>query len=386
MSSSSEIICRCALAGLVTAGLIASAFVRPPAAVAAPTHVATAGAETTPPPAAGTKDTVDDITIWADPVDRTRSVVIGADHGNSTVEVYDLAGERIQRIEVAEANNIDSRTGFTLAGSTVDLVGVAGGGSRGGKMTFFRVGSDTRQLTNVTAGGFLRVNSGYGFCMYRSPVNGALYAFGVNPGGQVEQVELFDDGGMVNGRVVRTVEVEPGAVDTAGGNPQGNDALEGCVADDGTGKLYVGEESYGIWKYGAEPTDPAGSDDRTLVDGTEPGPGGHIVPHVEGLTIVHGPAGSGYLLASSQGDYTYNVYRREEPHEFVRKVQVAGGSEADGCERTDGIDAALGDFGPAFPQGIFVCQDNTNTEPAAGGQNFKYVPLEQVVPAFPASS
>lgn len=368
------------LGRLLTAGLLASALVSPPAAVGAPTHVATAVGETTPPPAPGTDDTVDDITIWVHPGDRTRSLVIGADHANSTVEVYDLAGERLQRIGVGAANNIDSRTGLTLAGATVDLVGVGGGGSRGGKMTFFRVDPDSRQLTNVTAGGAIRVHSGYGFCMYRSPANGTFYAFGVNPGGQVEQVELFDDGGMVNGRVVRTIEVEPGPVDTTGGNPAGNDALEACVADDGTGKLYVGEESYGIWEYGAEPTDPSGEADRSLVDGTDPGPGGHIVPHVEGLTIVYGPGGSGYLVASSQGDFTYNVYRREPGHEFLRKVQVAGGPEADGCERTDGIDAALGDFGPSFPHGIFVCQDNKNTEPDAGGQNFKYVPLDQVVP------
>ena len=33
-----------------------------------------------------------------------------------------------------------------------------------------------------------------------------------------------------------------------------------------------------------------------------------------------------------------------------------------------------------FPNGLFVCQDNTNTEPGKGNQNFKYVPLDQVVP------
>lgn len=43
-----------------------------------------AGSE--PPDAVGTKDTVDDITIWVHPTERTRSVVVGADHGNSTVE------------------------------------------------------------------------------------------------------------------------------------------------------------------------------------------------------------------------------------------------------------------------------------------------------------
>ena len=38
------------------------------------------------------------------------------------------------------------------------------------------------------------------------------------------------------------------------------------------------------------------------------------------------------------------------------------------------------DLGPAFPNGMFVCQDNTNTAPGStGNQNFKFVPLERVV-------
>ncbi|MGH9039554.1 MAG: phytase [Acidimicrobiia bacterium] len=364
-------------AALTAAAALLAGVMALPGVASAPTHVATAVAETQSPDAAG--DTVDDITIWVHPIDRTRSLVIGANHKESTVEVHDLSGRRLQRIESGGTNNIDSRPGFALAGTSADLVGVAGGGTRGGRMTFFRVDPASRELTNVTAGGSVRVTSGYGFCMYRSPRSGTLYAFGVNPGGRVEQVELFDDAGMVNGRVVRTIEVEPGPVDTAGGNPEGNDSLEACAADDGTGTLYIGEESRGIWQYGAEPTDSASTADRVLVDGTE-AQGGHITPHVEGITIVYGPGASGFLIASSQGDYTYNVYRREAPHEFLRKVQVAAGPAADGCQRTDGIDAVATDLGPAFPRGLFVCQDNANTEPAAGNQNFKYVPLEQVVP------
>jgi 3-phytase len=351
-----------------------------PGAASAPTHVATAAAETDPAGAAG--DTVDDITIWAHPTDRTQSLVIGANHGEATVEVYDLSGRRLQRIETRGTNNIDSRTGFPLAGINVDLVGVAGGGTRAGRMTFFAIDAARRKLSAVTAGGTIRVSSGYGFCMYRSPRTGSLYAFGVNPGGRVEQVELFDDGGQVNGRVVRTIEVEPAPIDQAGGNPKGDDALEACVADDGTAKLYIGEEGKGIWEYGAEPGDRASTADRVLVDSTDAAAGGHIAPQVEGLTIVYGPGGTGFLIASSQGDYTFNVYQREAPHSFLRKVQVAGGPAADGCERTDGIDAVAGDFGPAFPRGLFVCQDNANTKPADGNQNFKYVPLGQVVPEF----
>jgi myo-inositol-hexaphosphate 3-phosphohydrolase len=360
------------MAGSVVLGLAAL-----PGWAFAPTHSVAAVVETEPAEAAG--DSVDDPAIWVNSADPAASIVVGANHKESTVEVYDLSGKRLQRIKTTGTNNVDARPGFPLGGRTVDLVGVAGGGTRNGHMTFFAVDPRSRTLTNVTAGGTVRVTSGYGFCFYRSPRTGHLYAFGVNPGGRVEQVELVDDGGKVNGRVVRTIDVAPRPVANPDGDRDLQDHLEGCVADDGTGRFYVGEENRGIWEYGAEPGDPASTSDRVLVDSTDPATG-HIAPQLEGLTIVYGPGTSGFLIASSQGDHTYNVYRREAPHEFLRKVAVVTGPKADGCQRTDGIDAVATPLGPAFPHGLFVCQDNTNTEPAAGHQNFKYVPLEGVVP------
>lgn len=361
-----------AVAVLGLAGLVA-----PRGDASAPTHTATPVVETEPAQASG--DTVDDAAVWVNRADPAASLVIGSNHKESTVEVYDLSGRRLQRIKTKGTNNIDARPGFGLGGTSADLVGVAGGGSRAGKMTFFRIDPQRRTLTNVTAGGTVRLGGAYGFCMYRSPVTGLLYAFGVSPAGRVEQIELFDDGGLVNGRLVRTIDVDPEPVRNPDEARDMDDHLEGCVADDGTARLYIGEENRGIWEYGAEPGDPAGKQDRTLVDSTEPH-GGHIAPQVEGLTIVYGPGTSGFLIASSQGDFTYTVYRREAPHEFLRKVSVAAGSKADGCQRTDGIDAVATALGPSFPRGLFVCQDNTNTEPDKGNQNFKYVPLEQVVP------
>lgn len=356
---------------------IGAVAVAPARGVSKPTHTALAAVETQAADAEG--DTVDDPAIWVHPTDPAQSLVIGANHKESTVEVYDLAGRRLQRTEVRGTNNIDLRPGFPLGGNPVDLVGVAGGGTRTGRMTFFRVDPSRRSLSNVTVGDAVRVPAGYGFCMYHSRITGRFYAFGVNPGGRVDQMELFDDGGKVNARLVRTISVDPDPVENPDRNRDLQDHLEGCVADDGAGRLYVGEENRGIWEYGAEPGDPATKNDRKLVDSTDPDRG-HIAPQVEGLTIVYGPGNSGFLIASSQGDHTYNVYRREPPHEFLRKVAVVEGSKADGCQRTDGIDATAIPLGPAFPRGLFVCQDNTNTEPAKGNQNFKYVPLEEVVP------
>ncbi len=360
------------LTGSLAAGLLAGGTL--PSSAGTPDVTVPAVVETTPSDASG--DSVDDMAIWVDPADPTRSVVIGADHGAHAIDVYDLTGARLQHLDLGDANNVDIRTGFTLGGATIDLVGMAGGGhSGGGVLRFFRFDPASRKLENVTVGGEFNVPSAHGFCMYHSAASGKFYAFRVAPSGILQQFELFDDGGKVNARAAGDpFDIEPHPV-----NANSNDAVEGCTTDDDTGSLFIGEQDWGIWKYGAEPGAPRTKADRILVDGTDVN-GGHITADVEGLTIVDEAGGGGFLVASSQGDDSFNVYRRQAPHEFVRKVRVAAGPQADGCQRTDGIDAVAANLGPAFPQGLFVCQDNANTAPAAGNQNFKYVPLEQVVP------
>jgi myo-inositol-hexaphosphate 3-phosphohydrolase len=370
------------VAGLLTLGAA-------PAPAADPIHEAPAVVETTPSDEIG--DSVDDPAIWVDPADPSRSVIIGADHADKGLSVYDLSGNRIHELRLSSANNVDIRPGFSLGGATVPVLGLAGSGD----LSFYTLDPATRTLTNVTPGGdkiegpaLTRPGDAtfvpHGICLYRSPVNHSFYTFVVDRYGTIKQFELTDGGhGKVALQEVREIKAQPRG--TVGGDP--DDALEGCVADEVGRSLFVGEQDWHIWRYGAEPTDPTGTADRVMVD-KDVSEGGHFSRDVEGLTLVNDPAGGGYLIASSQGDYTYTVYRSTAPYEFVRKVKVTGSATSDGCERTDGIDAVAANLGPSFPQGIFVCQDNTNVAPAPGNMNFKFVRLEHVVPlgAGPAPS
>jgi myo-inositol-hexaphosphate 3-phosphohydrolase len=79
---------------------------------------------------------------------------------------------------------------------------------------------------------------------------------------------------------------------------------EGCVVDDATGDLYVGEEDAGIWLMSL--ADPKRAPVAVAkVDGQR------LVADTEGLTILRDGATS-YLIASSQGDSAYPVW--ELPH------------------------------------------------------------------------
>ena len=353
---------------LATAALV----VVPVSSASAVTNV-TATVETQPVPSTG--DAADDPAIWVNRANPAQSAVIGNDKGGG-LEVYDMAGNRLQRISEGFFGNVDVRHDFPTGTGQVELVGTYRAGLR-----FYSINPNTRQLTNVTDSATGSINSGIGgegFCLYHSPVDDRFHAFVVNRQGVVAQFRLSDsDGdGLIEATRVRSWEM-------------GSEA-ESCVTDDDLGDFYISQEEVGIWKYGAEPSDGTGTGARTLVESTVAN-GGRIRPDAEGLTIVYQPGGQGYLIASSQaGSNTANsylVYEREGSNAFVDEIKVVSGTATDGCGRTDGIDAMAANLGPSFPNGMFVCQDNDNTTPGtSGNQNFKFVPLERVVDLGPASN
>ena len=153
---------------------------------------------------------------------------------------------------------------------------------------------------------------------------------------------------------------------------------EGCVGDDETGDLYVGEENFGIWKYSAEPD---GGDARVLVDSVDEN--GNLTADVEGLSIYYGENGEGYLVASNQGADSYALYQRSGDNEFIGIFHVVADEATgiDGISETDGLDVTSANLGPDYPQGIFVAQDGRNIAPAER-QNFKIVPWHRISEAM----
>jgi 3-phytase len=307
----------------------------------------TALRETQPVPHGG--DAADDAAIWIHPRDPAQSTIIGTDKRGG-LAVYDLGGRQLQYAGGGRPNNVDLRDGFRLGGRRVTVV--AAEERDHDQIVLYRVDPVTRRLRSVAA---RRIRAGrgvYGSCMYRSAVNRRFYVFVSSYDGIVRQFRLFPGGrGRVDAALVRRFDV--------GG------LAEGCVADDATGALYVSEENRGIWRYGAE---PAAGRRRASVDGT--GRRGNLTADVEGLALVELSAGARYLVASNQGDDSYAVYRRGGRGEHVTTFRVADGSEADGVENTDGIEATTRPLGPDFPTGMLVAQDGDNP---GGNQNFKLV-------------
>jgi 3-phytase len=288
------------------------------------------------------------------PADPARSTVIGTDKDGG-LAVYGLGGQELQYLPDGQMNNVDLRDGFRLGDDEVTLV--TAGDRSDDTIAVYRVDPRDGRLVDVGDGTEVGIST-YGSCMYHSAATDRFYYFVNSEQGQIQQWELRGRrDGTVGALLVRELSVDT--------------QPEGCVADDQLGRLYVGEEAQGIWRFGAEPSDGA---DGERVDTT--GPDGHLTADVEGLAIAAGPDAAGYLVASSQGSGSYVLYERGGDNAFVGEFAVGSGDGVDGTSDTDGLEVTTADLGPRFPDGLLVVQDGDND---GQNQNYKLVDWGDVI-------
>jgi len=335
----------------------------------------------------------DDPAIYVHPTDSGKSLVITAlkDGG---LAVYNLDGQEVQRIAPADIryNNVDLVYGFPVGEQTVDLAIATD--RRNDTLAIWAIDPDTQQLMDITAttlsdpaASIFGIDDGeqtaYGIATYTSPRSGKSYVFvSQREGNLIAQLELSaTDDGRVSAERVRTLFAPI---------PPGKDLqdaqFEGMVVDQELGYLYAGQEQRGIWKFAAEPGSP---NDGTLIEPVKP-EGSVLTADVEGLTIYYAANGTGYLLASSQGDSSYAVFSREGNNDYLGSFVISDGRE--GVEESDGADVINVALGTQYPNGLLVVQDGSN-EPARVEEedgevqnfntNFKFVPWDSVAKALP---
>jgi myo-inositol-hexaphosphate 3-phosphohydrolase len=295
----------------------------------------------------GPVSSADDPAIWVHPTDPSLSVVIGTNKNTSGgLHVFDLQGRQLQFVAGGKHNNVDVRYGFMLGGVSVDLVSVCD--RNNDQLDIYTIDPATRLLTQVgTVQAGIEV---YGYAMYHSRTTGKFYGFVASSDG-VEQWEFVDRGnGTVGGVRVRTF-------------PSGH-LIEGIAADDELGYLYLAEESQGIFKYYAEPDRPT----TRLATVDVVGSATQLIEDVEGLTIYYRRNGTGYLIASSQGNDRFVVYRREGNNQYLGTFEVPEANS------TDGIDVINMALGPLYPLGMFVAQN--------GDRDFQMVRWQDIATAL----
>jgi len=336
----------------------------PKAGTINPLPSAIATAETKPVPRDSTEDAADDPAIWVNFADPCASRIIGTDKKGG-LAVYDLDGKELFYYNTGLMNNVDLRYRFPLNSDTIDIMAVSNRTDQ--SVDLYKVNQDgSLQIVHFKQLKSLLKEEVYGLCMYRSKVTGKFFVFVNDKNGVVEQWELFNNEHMVDGRIVRNLKLAS--------------QVEGMVADDDTGILYVGEEDKGIWIFNAEASGPVNGEFLPMSGEKD---NNNIKFDVEGLAIYKMAGDSGYLIASSQGNNSYAVFNRQAPHTYIGSFKIVAGESTDGTEETDGLDVMNFDFGEKYPKGLIVIQDGHNKDNGtAAPQNFKIIRWDSIALKF----
>ncbi|MCZ8134767.1 MAG: phytase [Porphyrobacter sp.] len=337
---------------LLTLGIAAACATVPPAITSDPAVTVTAKVET-PPVGTVREDAADDPAIWHNALNPPASLVVGTDKKGG-LYVYDLKGAQKSFLAAPGLNNVDL---IELPDGQVLAIASDRSDPATGQLFIARLDTATGQLAFVTRVA-VGAGEGYGVCggkveddgsftVYSAFKSGAIYRTGLQFLGQ----ELADQTELLNSVPTQT---------------------EGCIYDPRTGMLYIGEEDAGIWVMSG--LFPGGPEDRRLV---APIDNTWLVADVEGLAIAPEGADGGYLVASSQGDNAYAVFRLPDVTPLGR-FRIAKGALGS-VEETDGIELDNRYFGPDFPGGLFIAQDGVN---APNAQNFKYVRWDEILAAL----
>ncbi|PXW69488.1 3-phytase [Blastomonas natatoria] len=301
-------------------------------------------------------DAADDPAIWRNPANPSASLIIGTDK-KAGLYVYGMDGTVRGSSLTGRYNNVTLFAGdhgiVVIASDRTDPVN--------SRLALFLLDPATGALSplaSVPSG----AGEGYGVCVTGAPrvatvgAPDAMTAYAAIKDGTVREIRITHKGGKVEHSTGATWKL--------------NTQIEGCVIDPATGALYVGEEDVGIWKI--DPARPAAAPVLFAAADSK-----QLVADVEGLALATREGESSLLVASSQGDNAYAVFDTANG-KLLGRFRINGGA-IDGTSETDGIELAVGDYGPGFGQGVFIAQDGDN---GGGTQNFKLVSWAAILAAL----
>jgi 3-phytase len=307
-------------------------------------------------------DNADDIAIWLDERNKAKSLIIGTEKKEG-LAVYDLQGRILQFIKSGKFNNVDIRYNFPLENKLIDVV--AASNRSDNSITLFGVDRDRGSLFELGARHIRsKLEMVYGLCMYHNKRNKSFYVFVTSKDGKIEEWKLVSTKNGIDGIFIRNFHLAS--------------QLEGCVADDDRGVLFVGEEEFGVWGFPIDKDD--GQIKPFLIDRVG---NGHLFADVEGITLYTAADKQGYLIVSSQGSSSFAIYNRRKPYNYIGSFAVVNNKRLniDEVTGTDGIDIINVALNKNFNYGLFVAQDDENRNPRAH-QNFKLIPWESIAKKF----
>ena len=291
-------------------------------------------------------DAADDMCVLENFNNPESSLIISSDKKYGII-VYDLEGNKLYDYEVGRINNVD----IIKSKFSQDKYLVAGTNRTYNSIDLYIFNSNGELEKNIVRELVPSLKDVYGITFYDDKYN--TYVFVSDKKGNVEQWSFNNDESSPEIKFERKLRF--------------SSLVEGIVADETKGKVYIGQERRGIWELNANPNL---SDDRKLVFKKNK----YFKPDFEGLTMRDDGDGNGYLIASVQGSNGYLIIDRKS---LVAKIffRIIDGDKIDGTTETDGIDVSSIRTSK-FPNGFFIAQDDDND---GLNQNFKLVDWNKII-------
>ena len=311
-------------------------------------------------------DAADDPAIWVNPYNSSNSLVFGTDK-RSGIYTFDLFGNEISYTKIGKINNIDLRSIDFESKGSFSFIFASNRSKHSLDLWIYESKAIDLLINNksfyIPKNSNFSINSKmivYGVCAGYDIKYGVVAFLTEDEGPHVEMYQYFDDGLRLLKRFKN----------------QNSEQSEGCVYDDENRTLFISEEGERGIIRAYDINDDLDFSNFNIVDTRE----GFIDEDPEGLTIYKTDTNKGYLIASSQGDNSFNLYNRQNPYNYIGSFKIGHSLGIDNVSDTDGIDVTNINLGTNYKKGLFVVQDGTNDgAEIVERQNFKYVSFEDVI-------
>ena len=291
-------------------------------------------------------DAADDMCVLENFNNPESSLIISSDKKYGII-VYDLEGNKLYDYEVGRINNVD----IIPSKAGQDKYLVAGTNRTYNSIDLYIFSSNGELEKNIVREVVPSLKDVYGITFYDDKYN--TYVFVSDKKGNVEQWSFNNDESNPEIKFERKLKF--------------SSLVEGLVADESKGKIYIGQERKGIWELNAFPS--LDSQKKLIFKKSK-----NFKPDFEGLALRDDGNGEGYLIASVQGSNGYLIIDRKS---LLAKIffRIIDGDKIDGTTETDGIDVSSIKTSK-FPNGFFIAQDDDND---GLNQNFKLVDWNKII-------